>query len=295
MRDDHHTIKPHKLKLIDRDVICYLKEVGGDDLLDLVHSALIELLRRTVCKKFFQQAKFLANGNIDVSIYLECSQESDLTHGMKDWPRVFESFVLTTQLQSYKVTVDHIQIRTMKILQGFEKSTTIQTLVRDNTPILRSLTDPADIRGICWNKKIVGLKPIESTSITITFRTAQQANEAIEHGILWHHERRLCRRQGAHPRITQCGQCQAYGHISKDCCCTPRCRICAGIHLSTACVHNHATNKARLKCVSCGGPHEATSENCTSRKVERKRLQLENRFYTTGAAKAEQGGTACAA
>lgn len=232
--DDHHATKSHRLTLIDQDVMHHLEGVRRGDLLDLVHSALIERLRRTVCKQFFHQAKFLPNGNIDVSICLKCSQESDLMHGMKDWPRAFESFVLTTQLQSYKVTVDHIQIGTMKISQGFEKSTTVQKLSRDNTPVLKSLTNPADIRGVCWNKKIIGLNPNESTSITITFRTAQQANEAIEHGILWNHERRLCRRQGAHPRVTQCGHCQAFGHNFKDCSSTPRCRVCAGVHLSTA-------------------------------------------------------------
>lgn len=292
--DDHHVTKSHRLKLIDPDVIYHLKEVRKGDLLDLVHSALIEPLRQTVCKGFFHQAGSV-NGKFDVLICLKCSQEPDLMQGMKDWPRAFESFVLTTQLQSFKVTVDHIQIGTMKISQSFDKSTTIRTLVEDNTSVLKSLTSPADIRGICWNKKIIGLNPIESTSITITFRTAQQANEAIEQGILWHHQRRLCRRQGAHPRITQCGHCQAYGHRYKDCCSTPRCCICAGDHLSTACAHDPAVDKACLKCVLCSGRHEATSENCMSRKIERERLQLENRFYTTGATKAEQGGAASAA
>lgn len=296
--DDHHATKSHRLTLIDHDVIRHLKgarDVRGSDLLDLVHSALIGRLRRTVCRQFFHQAKFLPNGNIDVSICLRCSQESDSMHGMKDWPRAFESFVLTTQLQSYKVTVDHIQIGSMKILILFEKSRTVQKLVRDNIPVLKSLTNSADIRGVCWNKNIIGLNPNESTSITITFRTAQQANEAIEHGIFWHHERRLCRRQGPHPRITQCGQCQAYGHVFEDCSSTPRCRVCAGIHLSEACVHDPTANKACLKCALCSGPHEATNDNCNSRKEERNRLQLENRFYATGAAKVEQGGTASAA
>lgn len=214
---------------------------------------------------------------------------------MKDWPRTFESFVLTTQLRKFKVTAEHIQISTMKLSQGPEKSKTIQTIVNDNQSPIRSLKSPADIRGICWNKNIKGLKPIESTSITITFATAQQANEAIQHGLLWNQGRRLCRRQGAHARITQCGRCQAYGHISKDCSSAPRCKICAGMHLSTACTHDSAANKACLKCTLCGGAHDATSENCKSRKVERERVKLASRFYPPGAEKSEQGGTASAA
>lgn len=292
---DHHVTKSHRLKLIDRDVIDHLEGFRGGDLLDLVHSALIGRLRQNVCKAFFHQAKFLANGNIEVSICLKCSQESDSMHGMKDWPRAFESFMLTTQLDKYKVTVSHIQIGSMKILQGSEKHMTVETLVRDNSAVLKSLTCPADIRGICWNKSTVGLNLNESTSITITFRTAQQANEAINYGVLWHHERRACRRQGAHPRLIQCAHCQAYGHISKNCCSTPRCRVCAGFHLSAACTYDPAASAACMKCVLCSGPHEATSEHCLSRKAERKRLQLENRFYATRGVKAGQGGTSSAA
>ena len=276
-------------------MIRHLRDVDSDDLSDLIHSALKDHVQRILCKKFFGQAKSLKNGNVDVSICSKCSQDSDLKNGMKDWPRAFESFLLTTQLRSYKVTVDHIQIGTMKIIRSPEKSTTVRKLVEDNSFLIKSLKNPADIRGICWNKDINGLKPIESTSITITFATAQQANEAIEHGLLWHHERRLCRRQGAHPRITQCGRCQAYGHISKDCTSAPRCHVCAGMHLSTACTYDPAANKARLKCALCAGAHDATSEGCKSRKNERQRLKLENRFYPIDAEKAERNGIASAA
>ena len=183
----------------------------------------------------------------------------------------------------------------MEFSQGPEKSKTIQTTVDDNQCPSRSFKSPADIRGICWDKDIKGLKPIESTSITITFATAQQANEVIQHELLWNHERRLCRRQGAHARITQCGRCQTYGHNSKDCSSASRCKFCAGMHLSTACTHDSAADKACLKCASCGGAHDAMSGNCKSRKVERERVKLASRFYSTGVEKSEPSGTASAA
>ena len=295
IRDDHLVTKLHILKLFDQDVKCYLKDVHKEDLLNLVHSALQERVNPMVCKKFFQQAEVLENGHVDLLICSNCSQDSDLKNGMKDWPRAFVSFVLTSQLRVYKVTVDHIQIGTMNILRGFEKSMTVQTLVNDNASVLKSLRAPADIRGIYWNKNVIGLRPIMYASITIKFSTAQQANETIEHGILWNHERRPCRRQGPHPRITQCLNCLAYGHIFKDCSSAPRCHFCAGMHLSTACTHDPATNKVCLKCALCGGAHDATSEECDSRKLERQGVQLENRFYPTGAENAEQGATASAA
>lgn len=59
-------------------------------------------------------------------------------NGIKDWPRAFESFVLTTQLRSYKVTADHIQIGTMNISRGPRKSTTIRMLLNENTFLIQS-------------------------------------------------------------------------------------------------------------------------------------------------------------
>ena len=142
----------------------------------------------------------------------------------------------------------------------FEKSTTKKTLVDENTSVLKSLRTPVEIRGICWNKRVTGLKPIERTSITITFSTAQQANEAIEHGLLWNHERRHRRKQGPHPKITQCRNCLAYGHILKYCSSAPRCRVCAGVHFSKECTWDPVTDKACRKCALCGGAHDATNE-----------------------------------
>lgn len=87
----------------------------------------------------------MKNRSVTLSICSECSTDTDLMDGMKEWPRAFESFVLTTQLRSYEVTVKHVQIGTMNILGGFEKSTAIKTLVNDNKSVLKSLKTPANI------------------------------------------------------------------------------------------------------------------------------------------------------
>ena len=241
-RDNHLDTKLYKLKLIDQDVIRHIKDLDSEDLLDLVHSALKERERRIVCQEFLRQAKVLRNGNFDVSICLKCSQDSNLMITTKAWSRDFESLVLTNQLRKFKVTVNHVHIGTKNILRGPKKPETIRTLVNDNKYLIKSLKSTADIQDICWNKNIDNLKPFDATSVTITFATAQLANEAIEHGLVWNHERRRCRKQGAHTRFTQCGRCQAYGHIPKDCSSAPRCKICAGMHLSTACSYDSVAN-----------------------------------------------------
>ena len=277
----HLTTTIHKLKLFDRDVINYLKGIDEESLLDLVHSALRERVHRTACKGFFQRAQVLQTRHVHLSICSTCSQDPDLMTGLKDGVFVFQSFVLTTQLRRYQVTVCHIQIGTMRIMGGSDKSKTIRTLLDNNAPVLKSLRKPADIRGIHWNTSIVGLSSDDYATITVTFSTAQQANEAIEYGILWNDERRECKGTVARLRITQCRNCQAYGHVFKECSSAARCCVCAGMHLSTACTHNPTVEKGCLKCALCGGAHNATDERCNTRMAERRRLLLKNQFYPT--------------
>ena len=278
----HLTTTIHKLKLFDRDVIDYLKDIDEESLLDLVHSAFRERVHRTACKRFFQRAQVRQRRCIHLSICSTCSQDPDLIPGLKDGNFVFQSFVLTTQLRRYQVTVCHIQIGTMSIMPGSEKSKTIQTLLDNNASVLKSFRKPADIRGIHWNTSIASLKSDDYATITVTFSTAQQANEAIKHGILWNDERRECKGTVARLRITQCRNCQAYGHVFKECSSAARCCICAGMHLSTACTHNPTVEKGCLKCALCGGAHNATDDElCKTRKAERHRLLLKNQFYPT--------------
>ena len=275
----HLTTTIHKLKLFDRDVIDYLKGIDEESLLDLVHSAFRERVHRTACKGFLQRAQVRQRRCVHLSICSTCSQDPDLMTGLKDGNFVFQSFVLTTQLRRYQVTVCHIQIGTMSIMPGSEKSKTIQTLLDNNASVLKSFRKPADIRGIHWNTSIASLKSDDYATITVTFSTAQQANEAIKYGILWNDERRECKGTVARLRIIQCRNCQAYGHVFKECSSAARCCICAGMHLSTACTHNPTVEKGCLKCALCGGAHNATDEQCKTRTAERHRLLLKNQFY----------------
>ena len=270
----------HRLRLLDRDVISHLKDIDEESLLDLVYSAFKERVHRTACKGFFQRAQMVERRYIHLAICSTCTQDPDLMIGLKDGGLVFQSFVLATHLRRYQVTVYHIQVGSMSIVRGFDKSKTIRILLDKNASVLKSFTKPADIREIYWNRG-VDLKSSKHASITITFSTAQQANEAIKHGVLWNDERRECKRLIPHLRITQCRNCQAYSHILKECSSTPRCCVCAGMHLSTACTHDPTAEKECLKCALCGGAHNATDENCNTRKAERDRLQLKKQFYPT--------------
>ena len=275
----HSKITFHKLRLHDQYVICHLEGMDEENLLDLVYSAFKERLHRTACKGFFRRARVLKGHYLNLSICLTCSRDTDLMFGLGDGSSVFQSFVLATQLRRYQVTVYHIQIRTMNIARDSDKSETVRKLFNNNSSILKSFRKPGDIRKIQWSESVFDLQPRDYASITVTFSTAQQANEAIQHGVLWNDERCECKRLVPRLRITQCRRCQAYGHLFKECSSAPRCCHCAGMHLTAACAHRNIGEY--LKCALCGGPHSATHTSCNSREAERYRLQLKNRFYPT--------------
>ena len=169
---DHLGTKIHKLKLFDRGVICHLRDIHEKNLLSLIQYALKDHVHHTACNGFFQRAQVVQGRYVDLSICLTCSQDPDLMNGPKDWHLAFQSFVLTTQLRRYKVSVGHIQVETMSIVGGIERSKTIQKLLDDNASVFKSFTSPAAVGDIHWNMSVINLKPRDYASITVAFSTA---------------------------------------------------------------------------------------------------------------------------
>lgn len=60
-------------------------------------------------------------------------------------------------------------------------------------------------------------------------------------------------------RITQCHNCQMYGHGSSRCRVKTFCAKCAGNHNTTDC------KESVVKCANCNGSHKSTDENCPSK------------------------------
>lgn len=60
-------------------------------------------------------------------------------------------------------------------------------------------------------------------------------------------------------KITQCFNCQMFGHGSSRCKVKTFCAICAGNHKTTECKSNN------IKCANCSGERKAMSPDCPSR------------------------------
>lgn len=62
-------------------------------------------------------------------------------------------------------------------------------------------------------------------------------------------------------KLTQCYNCQMFGHGSSRCNVKPFCAQCAGNHKTAECSVN------TIKCANCKGPHKAMSPECPSREI----------------------------
>lgn len=74
-------------------------------------------------------------------------------------------------------------------------------------------------------------------------------------------------------KITQCYNCQMFGHGSQNCNVKSFCSICAGPHLTANCF------STIVKCVNCGGTHKSTYNECPNRV---KYAELRERYSRNG-------------
>lgn len=90
--------------------------------------------------------------------------------------------------------------------------------------------------------------------------------------IKWENFKRL----GGIHNLTQCRNCQAYGHGTRNCHMAPKCMICGdSSHTKDNCPVKEAANS--FKCVNCGGKHKSNFFDCP---VRSKIIASRQRRYT---------------
>lgn len=111
--------------------------------------------------------------------------------------------------------------------------------------------------------KIVHKKTIYATMViyvvyfkrqTITMRELRQNHSIIDYvKVKWDYQ------APNKNRITQCHNCQMYGHGSSHCKVKTFCANCAGDHNTREC------KESEIQCANCKGPHKSNDVNCPSR------------------------------
>lgn len=89
---------------------------------------------------------------------------------------------------------------------------------------------------------------------SISMKELRQKYSVIEYiKVKWDFQR------GNKTKITQCYNCQMYGHGSSRCQVKTFCANCAGPHKTVDC------KETILKCANCNGPHKSNSDECQSK------------------------------
>jgi hypothetical protein len=105
-------------------------------------------------------------------------------------------------------------------------------------------------------------------SVVVSFATAEEANRAIRHRLFIAGISVRVEKFYATAPTTQCGKCQAFGHIDTHCKKSAKCKLCGEGHVT----QKHACNTCNTqgatcmhlvpKCVNCKGNHTADHKAC---------------------------------
>jgi hypothetical protein len=107
-----------------------------------------------------------------------------------------------------------------------------------------------------------------AASVVVAFATTQEASHAIRHRIYIAGISVRVEKLYTTAVSTQCSKCQGFGHLDHYCRHTPKCRLCAGSHVT----QQHACNTCNTKgskcahlipkCANCKEAHTADFRSC---------------------------------
>ena len=149
-----------------------------------------------------------------------------------------------------------------------ELATAIKSIQNENAGTLS-----LDITWLGW----FGMSKEGQTkrSLIIELASPEEANRAIEEGIVIGSMLHGCCVYNKQCRTGQCFECWQYGHVSILCPTRgrPTCGKCGGKH------HHDDCKETTIKCAVCKGPHVAWSKVCEAKKKDMARM-IEARLST---------------
>jgi hypothetical protein len=123
-----------------------------------------------------------------------------------------------------------------------------------------------------WPKKAIRLNKAV-TYLILDMATPEQANLLVDEGLLFQSELKECELYHGDCRVTQCYNCQKYGHTARICRFNKKCGLCAAPgHDDKTCSFRNDPTKHR--CVNCNLNHPAWSSNCAVRREQAEKARL---------------------
>lgn len=163
---------------------------------------------------------------------------------------------------TFAIFAHSIRKNDINVSQQLQAATKIQDQNRRLHPELEVLRVSWP-KGSEKNGKLVG-------SLIIEVPTATAANRIITDGLVFNHEIKECERFVKEARVTQCFNCQRFGHIARVCKNNSVCANCAEHHSTRDCSLPQGTTR---KCALCKGNHGAWDKRCHIQKLEMNRAR----------------------
>lgn len=146
---------------------------------------------------------------------------------------------------------------------------------RDQEKAIRQLTEENKvlhpglrILAAAWPKSARSSTKARSALI-LELDSVSSANRLIDAGLIVGLVHHICEPFYRSLRLTQCYNCQGYGHVANQCKKPPTCGHCAGRHKTDACL-----SKANRRCAACSSPgHKAWSQQCPQRQLQVDRIR----------------------
>ena len=185
-------------------------------------------------------------------IKIRCTSEEDAnTLRAMDWEQAIPGTKVAKQ--RYGIVIHGVPKHNI----DFEKDDMEDTRMR------LEANNKVKIHKIAPLKRKVKNPNASTQSIVVHVDSLEEADECIEGGIIIEHRIHRAERYMPQCQITQCFNCQGYGHKAAVCKKPPRCGKCAKDHQTKEC-----RNCERLECVHCQGEHEAWHSECPRRQQE---------------------------
>lgn len=196
----------------------------------------------------------------DLCVYTRSTEAKDKLHTNSTWLlNIAQS--TTIQCRTYAVTAHNIRIQNVDTTN---QAKAIEYLTKSN----KTLHPDLQIAKVSWSLRAIKEKRSYS-SLRIKVETAATANKLITEDLLEDYKMKRCKRFTEDCKITQCFNCQQYGHIAKVCYNITKCGHCAGSHTNYDC-----TTKSKQCCTNCGiVGHKAWSKICNVKMAQRQRSE----------------------
>lgn len=171
----------------------------------------------------------------------------------------------TVQVRTFSVRANGIKMENLKVAN---QPGAIEYLQAANARLHPGLK----ITKLAWSLRAISEKKTYST-LHMEVATAEMANRLITEGLMKDYEIKDCKRFTSGYTMTQCFNCQKYGHIRKSCRNPTACGHCAGGYQSKEC-NLEATGQYRWCAVCSEKGHEAWSTAYKVRKAEKRKTEL---------------------